>query len=170
MPRPELTLVIPIYNEEEVLPQLDVRLKELLKQLAVTTEVLFVNDGSKDKSLDILRSLCARESRYRAISFSRNFGHQRAITAGMDKSRGRAVVVMDADLQAPPEVILQMVEKWKQGYDVVYGRRRSRVGESWFKLVTAKWFYRLFAALIPIEVPLDTGDFRLMSRRVVQTL
>jgi glycosyltransferase involved in cell wall biosynthesis len=170
--RPELSLVIPIYNEEEVLPQLDVRLKELLKTLAAdsTAEVVFVNDGSKDRSMELLRRMCQHELRYRVISFSRNFGHQRAITAGMEKSRGRAVVVMDADLQDPPEVILQMVAKWREGYDVVYGRRRSREGESAFKLLTAKMFYRVFAALIPIEVPLDTGDFRLMSRRVVRTM
>lgn len=170
MPRPELSLVIPIYNEAEVLPQLDVRLKELLEKLAIDTEVVFVNDGSRDGSLEILRRMASHELRYKVISFSRNFGHQRAITAGMDKSRGRAVVVMDADLQDPPEVILEMVEKWRQGYDVVYGRRRSRAGESWFKLITAKIFYRVFAAMIPIEVPLDTGDFRLMSRRVVTTM
>jgi len=171
MPRPELSLVIPIYNEEEVLPQLHERLQELLVELRdVTTEVVFVNDGSKDKSFEILRRLAGHEPRYRVVGFSRNFGHQRAITAGMDKSRGRAVVVMDADLQDPPEVILEMVAKWRDGFDVVYGRRRSREGESWFKLLTAKWFYRVFAAMIPIEVPLDTGDFRLMSRRVVSTL
>ncbi|MBX3228457.1 MAG: glycosyltransferase [Labilithrix sp.] len=171
MSRPELSLVIPIYNEEEVLPQLDVRLKELLGKLdGLTTEVVFVNDGSKDASMDILRRMAGHEPRYKVLGFSRNFGHQRAITAGMDKARGRAIVVMDADLQDPPEVILEMVAKWKQGFDVVYGRRRSRVGESWFKLFTAKWFYRVFAALIPIEVPLDAGDFRLMSRRVVRTL
>jgi dolichol-phosphate mannosyltransferase len=168
--RPELSLVIPIYNEEEVLPQLDVRLKELLAKLAIDTEVVFVNDGSKDKSIDILRRIASHEPRYRVLGFSRNFGHQRAITAGMEKSRGRAVVVMDADLQDPPEVILEMVAKWREGYDVVYGRRRSREGESAFKLITAKVFYRVFAALIPIEVPLDTGDFRLMSRRVVMTM
>lgn len=168
--RPELSLVIPIYNEEEVLPQLDLRLKELLTKLAVDAEVVFVNDGSKDKSIEILRRMASHELRYKVLSFSRNFGHQRAITAGMEKSRGRAVVVMDADLQDPPEVILEMVERWKQGFDVVYGRRRSREGESFFKLFTAKIFYRVFAALIPIEVPLDTGDFRLMSRRVVTTM
>lgn len=170
MPRPELSLVIPIYNEEEVLPKLAARLAELLKTLAIDTEVVFVDDGSKDKSLALLRGLAEKEPRYRVVSFARNFGHQRAITCGMDMTRGKAVVVMDADLQDPPEVILEMVAKWRDGYDVVYGRRRSREGESAFKLLTAKVFYRLFAAMIPIEVPLDTGDFRLMSRRVVQTL
>jgi dolichol-phosphate mannosyltransferase len=170
MARPELSLIIPIYNEEEVLPQLESRLQELLKTLAVDTEVVFVNDGSKDDSIDILRQMAEREPRYRVVGFARNFGHQRAITAGMDVARGKAVVVMDADLQDPPEVIVEMMVKWREGFDVVYGRRRSREGESWFKLITAKMFYRLFAAMIPIEVPLDTGDFRLMSRRVVLAL
>jgi polyisoprenyl-phosphate glycosyltransferase len=167
MPRPEVSLVIPIYNEEEVLPRLDERLALLLDKLGVDCEVVFVDDGSKDRSLEILRAMIAREPRYRAVSFARNFGHQRAITCGMDATRGKSVVVMDADLQDPPEVILDMLAKWREGYDVVYGRRRSREGETWFKLFSAKIFYRLFAAMIPIEVPLDTGDFRLMSRRVV---
>jgi len=167
VPRPELSLVIPIYNEEEVLPQLDARVKELLVTLDLTCEVVFVDDGSKDRSIELLRGMAGGEPRYRVIRFARNFGHQRAITAGIDTSRGRAVVILDADLQDPPEVILEMVAKWREGFDVVYGRRRSRAGESWFKLVTAKLFYRLFALMIPIEVPLDAGDFRLMSRRVV---
>lgn len=170
MPRPELSLVIPIYNEEEVLPHLEARLAGLLTTLALDCEVVFVDDGSKDESLRLLREMAGREPRYRVASFSRNFGHQRAITCGMDLARGKAVVVMDADLQDPPEVIQEMVAKWREGYDVVYGRRRSRAGETTFKLLTAKIFYRLFAAMIPIEVPLDAGDFRLMSRRVVQTL
>jgi dolichol-phosphate mannosyltransferase len=167
MPRPEVSLVIPIYNEEEVLPRLDERLGPLLDTLGVSCEVVFVDDGSKDDSLEILRTMVAREPRYRVVSFSRNFGHQRAITAGMASSRGKAVVVMDADLQDPPEVIVEMLAKWREGYDVVYGRRRTREGETAFKLFTAKVFYRLFAAMIPIEVPLDAGDFRLMSRRVI---
>ena len=168
MPRPEVSLVIPIFNEEAVLPQLDERVQALLAKLGeLSCEVVFVDDGSKDKSLDLLRMMVDREVRYRVVSFSRNFGHQRAITAGMDAARGKAVVVMDADLQDPPEVILEMVAKWREGFDVVYGRRRTRAGETPFKLFTAKLFYRLFAAMIPIEVPLDTGDFRLMSRRVV---
>lgn len=170
MARPELSLIIPIYNEEEVLPVLDGRVRALLDRLAVDCEVVFVNDGSKDRSIELLRGMADAEPRYRVLGFSRNFGHQRAITAGMDAARGKAVVVMDADLQDPPEVILEMMERWRDGYDVVYGRRRSREGETFFKLVTAKIFYRLFAAMIPIEVPLDTGDFRLISRRVVLTM
>jgi len=170
MARPTLSLVLPIYNEEEVIPELHGRLQAFLEALGTDAEVVFVNDGSKDKSIEQLRALAKKEPRYRVVSFSRNFGHQVAITAGMDYARGKAVVVMDADLQDPPEVVLEMVAKWREGYDVVYGKRRSREGETFFKLLTAKWFYRVFAAMIPIEVPLDTGDFRLMSRKVVLTM
>jgi polyisoprenyl-phosphate glycosyltransferase len=170
MTRPTLTLVLPIYNEEEVIPILHDRLQGFLGTLGVDVEVLFINDGSKDKSLPLLRELGAKDARYRVLSFSRNFGHQSAITAGVDYARGKAVVVMDADLQDPPEVVVQMLARWREGYDVVYGQRRSREGETWFKLVTAKYFYRVFRAMIPIDVPLDAGDFRLMSRQVVVTL
>jgi polyisoprenyl-phosphate glycosyltransferase len=169
-PRPTITLVLPIYNEEAVIPELHGRLREFLVTLALDAEVVFVNDGSRDRSMELLCALAAGEPRYRIVSFARNFGHQAAITAGVDYARGKAVVVMDADLQDPPEVVLEMVAKWREGFDVVYGRRRGREGETWFKLLTARWFYRLFAAMIPIEVPLDTGDFRLMSRRVILAL
>jgi dolichol-phosphate mannosyltransferase len=168
--RPTLSLVLPIYNEEEVIPELHRQLQEFLVKLALPAEVVFVNDGSRDKSMELLRGIATDEPRYRVVSFARNFGHQRAITAGIDFARGKAVVVMDADLQDPPEVVLEMVAKWREGFDVVYGRRRKRAGETWFKLLTARLFYRLFAAMIPIRVPLDTGDFRLMSRRVVVAL
>src|SRR3954467_14960914 len=170
MRRPVLSLVLPIFNEESVIPELHARLQEFLRQLGLRAEVIFVDDGSHDRSLEMLRALAAAEPRYRILSFARNFGHQAAITAGLDHARGEAVVVMDADLQDPPEVVLEMVAKWREGFDVVYGRRRTRAGETRLKLLTAKWFYRLFAAMIPIEVPLDTGDFRLMSRRVVNVL
>lgn len=168
--RPELSLIIPIFNEEAVLDELHARLSDLLDKLALPTEVVFVDDGSKDASLSMLKRLASAEPRYKVLSFSRNFGHQRAITAGMDLCRGQAAVVMDADLQDPPEVILEMVAKWREGYDVVYGKRRSRAGEGVFKLLTAKLFYRAFASMIPIKVPLDTGDFRLMSRRVLDAM
>jgi dolichol-phosphate mannosyltransferase len=168
--RPTLSLVLPIYNEEEVIPELHKRLQEFLTKLALPAEVVFVNDGSRDRSMELLRGIAGEEPRYRVVSFARNFGHQRAITAGVDFARGKAVVVMDADLQDPPEVVLEMVAKWREGFDVVYGRRRKRAGETWFKLLTARAFYRVFAAMIPIQVPLDTGDFRLMSRRVVVVL
>ncbi len=170
MARPTLSLVLPIYNEEEVIPQLHERLQEFLAKLGLPAEVVFVNDGSKDRSMELLRTIAKGEPRYRILSFARNFGHQTAITAGIDYARGAAVVVMDADLQDPPEVVLEMVAKWREGYDVVYGKRGKREGETWFKLLTARWFYRIFAAMIPIQVPLDTGDFRLMSRRVVVAL
>ncbi len=170
MQRPTLSLVLPIYNEEEVIAELHARLQDFLSKLGLDCEVLFINDGSKDRSLPLLREIARGEPRYRVLSFSRNFGHQAAISAGVDWARGRAVVVMDADLQDPPEVVLEMVARWREGFDVVYGKRRSREGETFFKLLTARWFYRIFAAMIPIEVPLDTGDFRLMSRRVVVAL
>ncbi len=170
MPRPAVSLVLPIYNEEPVIPELSKRLTELLARLDVETEVVFVNDGSRDRSFEMLRELAHSIPQYRVLSFSRNFGHQAAITAGVDYATGEAVVVMDADLQDPPEVVLEMIERWKEGFDVVYAKRRSRQGESFFKLITAKIFYRVFAAMVPIEVPLDTGDFRLMSRRVVREL
>ena len=170
MPRPTLSLVLPIYNEEAVIPELHSRLQDFLAKLAMDAEVVFVNDGSRDRSMELLRGIATGEPRYRILSFARNFGHQTAITAGIDYARGEAVVVMDADLQDPPEVVLAMVDKWREGFDVVYGKRRSREGETYFKLVTAAAFYRVFAAMIPIEVPLDTGDFRLMSRRVVIAL
>jgi dolichol-phosphate mannosyltransferase len=167
---PVLSLVLPIFNEEAVIPELHARLQQFLPRLSVETEVVFVDHGSQDRSLELLRGIAQSESRYRVLSFARNFGHQAAITAGLDHAQGEAIVVMDADLQDPPEVVLEMVAKWREGFDVVYGRRRSRQGETRLKLFTAKWFYRIFAAMIPIEVPLDTGDFRLMSRRIVTVL
>jgi polyisoprenyl-phosphate glycosyltransferase len=170
MPRPAVSFVLPIYNEEPVIAELSKRLSALLTRLDVETEVVFVNDGSRDRSFELLQALAAQIPNYRVLSFSRNFGHQAVITAGVDYAQGEAVVVMDADLQDPPEVVLEMVEKWKDGFDVVYAKRRSREGESFFKLASAKIFYRVFAAMVPIDVPLDTGDFRLMSRRVVREL
>ena len=170
MARPTLSLVLPVFNEAEVIPELHEALQKFLTELATETEVIFVDDGSKDATFALLKDLVAKDARYRILSFSRNFGHQAAITAGVDHARGEAVVVMDADLQDPPSVVLEMMKMWREGFDVVYAKRRSRAGETIFKKITAKIFYRMFAAMIPIEVPLDTGDFRLMSRRVVLTL
>lgn len=170
MSRPELSLVLPIYNEEPVIPELDRRLKEFLGKLDVTWEVVFVNDGSKDKSLPLLRRMAAGEARYRVVSFARNFGHQIAITAGVDYARGAAVVVMDADLQDPPEVVADMLAKWREGYDVVFGVREKRLDESIFKRLTAAMFYRTLRAMVGVDIPLDAGDFRLMSRRVIVAL
>ncbi|HVH47829.1 MAG TPA: glycosyltransferase [Labilithrix sp.] len=170
MPRPELSLVIPIRDEEDTLPQLDVRVQQLLALLPTDTEVVFVDDGSTDGSIEVLRRLTARESRYRVISLSRPFGYEHAVAAGMEKSRGRAVIFTDSDLHDASEVVPEMIAKWREGYDVVYGRRRPRIGESTFNLLAAKLFERVFAAITPIDVPRDTGEFRLLSRRVVTTM
>lgn len=170
MARPTLTLVIPCFNEQEVVPELDRRLRALFDTLGETWEVVFIDDGSKDKTLPMLEELAKQEPRYKALSFSRNFGHQLAITAGVDHARGEAVVVMDADLQDPPEVVRDMIAKWREGYDVVYGVRTKREGESLFKRATAAMFYRTMRAMVGMDIPLDTGDFRLMSRRVVLAL
>lgn len=168
--QPTLSLVIPIFNEEETIPELQSRLATFLPSLGESWEVVFVNDGSADRSGEMLREMASRESRYKVISFGRNFGHQVAITAGIDFAEGQAVVVMDADLQDPPEVVAQMMEKWREGYDVVYGVRSKRLGETFFKKITAKIFYRVLRMMLGFEIPVDTGDFRLMSRSVVLTL
>ena len=173
MNRPELSLVIPIFNEEAIIAELERRLLGILADIPTVGdawEVVLVNDGSRDASLDLLRGVATRDARFKVLSFSRNFGHQMAITAGVDRASGQAVIVMDADLQDPPEVIAEMVSKWRDGFDVVYGVRRSRAGETLFKKVTAKLFYRLLRAMLGIEIPVDAGDFRLMSRPVVLAL
>jgi len=167
---PHLSLVIPIFNEEDTIPELDRRLQEFLAQLNVSWEVVFVNDGSKDRSFAMLRDLAAREPRYKILSFARNFGHQIAISAGLDIADGDAVVVMDADLQDPPEVVGEMLARFHEGYDVVYGVRTKRHGETIFKKITAAVYYRILRRLLGFEVPLDAGDFRLMARKVVVAL
>jgi glycosyltransferase involved in cell wall biosynthesis len=172
--RPTLSVVIPVFNEEAMIPELDRRLGAFLADLPEvggSWEVVFVDDGSKDRSLDMLKEMAAREPRYKVVSFARNFGHQVAITAGIDRAEGDAVVVMDADLQDPPEVVRAMIARWREGYDVVYGVRSKREGETWFKRGTAAAFYRLLAAMQGgVAIPADAGDFRLMSRQVVLTL
>jgi dolichol-phosphate mannosyltransferase len=174
MSRPVLSFVIPLFNEELIVPELDRRLQEFFRELGAGVgdawEVVFVNDGSKDQTLPLLKDLAAREPRYRVLSFSRNFGHQVAITAGVDRAEGEAVVVMDADLQDPPEVVRRMIDRWREGYDVVYGVRESREGETVFKRFTAAMFYRGLRALLGVSIPVDAGDFRLMSRPVVLAL
>ncbi|MBN2194626.1 MAG: glycosyltransferase family 2 protein [Polyangiaceae bacterium] len=169
-PRPALSLVIPIFNEEETIPELARRLEAFLATVGETWEVVFVDDGSKDRSLDLLRGLTAREHRFKLVGLARNFGHQIAITAGLDVADGDAVVVMDADLQDPPEVVTEMLARFREGYDVVFAIRSKRHGETVFKRVTAGVFYRLFNMMLGFEVPNDAGDFRLMSRKVVLTL
>lgn len=173
MPRPKLSLVIPVFNEEETLPELDRRLRGLLGQLpeiGEAWEVVFVEDGSTDRTRVLLAEIAKHEPRYKAIVFSRNFGHQAAITAGVDRAEGDAVVVMDADLQDPPEVIAAMLERFRGGFDVVYAVRRRRRGETIFKRFTAALFYRLMRMTTGVVIPVDVGDFRLMSRPVVLTL
>jgi polyisoprenyl-phosphate glycosyltransferase len=174
-PGPVLSLVLPIFNEEAIIPELDRRLRlffdDIGEPVGQSWEVIFVNDGSRDRSLELLKEMAAREPRYKVLSFARNFGHQMAITAGLDRAEGAAVVVMDADLQDPPEVVKAMVGKWREGFDVVYGVRSQRHGETWFKRLTAAGFYRLLRAMLGgVSIPLDAGDFRLMSRPVVLTL
>jgi len=166
-----VSIVIPCYNEEEVIGQTLEQLFALdAAALVGKLEFVFVNDGSSDRTLEILRAAAQRDSRVRVVSFSRNFGHQIAVTAGIDASTGDAVALIDADLQDPPEVLLEMIAKWIEGYDVVYGVRRNREGESQFKIGTARSFYRLLNRLSEVPIPLDTGDFRLMDRKVVEAL
>jgi len=163
-----VSVVVPCYNEEEVIETTHDRLCGVLEEENVEFEIIYVDDGSKDRTLDLLRNLHEGEGRVQVVSLSRNYGHQIAITAGTDYAQGDAVVVIDADLQDPPEVIPRMIEKWRDGIDVVYGKRKRREGESAFKLWTAKAFYRFINRISRVDIPLDTGDFRLMDRRAVE--
>lgn len=166
-----LSIIVPCYNEEEVLPETMKQFRELISELSdLDVEIIFVDDGSLDRTRDILKKYALEESNTKFIGFSRNFGHQIAVAAGIDAAAGDAVVLIDADLQDPPAVIHEMIAKWREGYDVVYGTRIERPGESIFKLATARLFYRLLNHLSDIAIPLDTGDFRLMSRKVVDIL
>ncbi|WP_377701202.1 glycosyltransferase [Pseudoduganella sp. UC29_71] len=166
-----LSVVIPCYNEEEVIGETVARLKAFCADLIdLDVELICVDDGSRDATRALLKDVAADDSRFKIIGFARNFGHQIAVTAGIDAARGDAVVLIDADLQDPPEVIYQMIAKWREGYDVVYGTRTERQGESAFKLATARAFYRVLNKLSDTPIPVDTGDFRLMSRAVVDTL
>jgi polyisoprenyl-phosphate glycosyltransferase len=162
-----ISIVIPIWNEEAVIPELYRRITDIMANVEESWEVVCVNDGSTDRSLELLLDLHRQDPRVKIIELSRNYGHQTAITAGADFADGDAVIVMDADLQDPPEVVLRMIEKWRAGYGVVYAVRKSREGETRFKLWTASVFYRLLQRITDINIPLDTGDFRLMDRRVV---
>jgi polyisoprenyl-phosphate glycosyltransferase len=167
---PEFSIVIPVYNEAEVLLLLYERLTEVMVRLGVPYEVIFVNDGSTDASLMLLREMRAQDDHVKFVSLSRNFGHQAALTAGLDHSSGNAVVVMDADLQDPPEVIPELIAKWREGFEVVVAVRESRTGETAFKRGTALLFYRLLQKLTSTEVYLDAADFRLVSRKAVNAL
>ncbi len=164
------SIVVPLYNEELVIEETHKRLSQVMLSTGEEYEIIFVNDGSRDKTCELAKQIMQNDSHICLINFSRNFGHQTAITAGMDNARGQAIVVIDADLQDPPEVILDMIEKWKEGYDVVYGRRSVREGETAFKKVTAKVFYRVLSSLTSIDIPTDTGDFRLIDRKVCDAM
>lgn len=166
-----ISAVVPCYNEEAVIRETHERLSATLGQLSgFDYELIYVDDGSRDETLRLLHELQAGDKRARVVALSRNFGHQIAVTAGLEHAAGDAVVVIDADLQDPPEVILEMVARWQDGYDVVYGVRTDREGETQFKLWTAKLFYRLINQLSKVQIPLDVGDFRLMNRRVVEAM
>jgi glycosyltransferase involved in cell wall biosynthesis len=164
------SIVAPIYNEKENLPELYRRVKEVMDSTGETWEFVLVDDGSTDGSTEAICALAKEDKRLRPVIFARNFGHQIAITAGWDYARGAAVIIIDADLQDPPELILEMAKKWKEGYEVVYAVRAEREGESWFKLWTASLFYRIIYRITDVKIPLDTGDFRLMDRQVVDVL
>lgn len=166
----ELSIIIPIYNEEPNIGPLYERLTRVVKGITVSYELVFVNDGSRDRSMQLIRSLSEKDTAVRFINFSRNFGHQIAVTAGLDACKGQHIVIIDADLQDPPELIREMREKMKEGFEVVYARRRKRVGESFMKRYTAKLFYRILAKLTSVDIPLDTGDFRIMDRKIVDVL
>lgn len=167
----KISIVIPAYNEEEVLNKLIERLAILINNTPkYEFEVIFVNDGSQDKTLEILEEIAQKEKRLKILSFSRNFGHQASVTAGIKYVTGDAVVIIDADLQDPPELIPQMIELWEQGNEVIYGKRKKRKGESVFKLLSAKMFYKTLNALSDVEIPKDTGDFRLVDRKVIDVI
>jgi dolichol-phosphate mannosyltransferase len=164
------SIIAPIFNEKDNIPELHRRVSEVMKSTGKPWELVLVDDGSTDGSTDMIHELAKRDKHIRPVIFARNFGHQIAITAGWDYARGDAVVVIDADLQDPPELILEMAKKWQEGYEVVYAVRAEREGESWFKLWTASLFYRLIYRITDVKIPLDTGDFRLMDRKVVNVL
>lgn len=164
------SVIIPAYNEEEVISESYRRLTDVMKNCGGEYELIFVNDGSRDKTADILKVIASDDNHVKVLDFSRNFGHQVAISAGLDYATGDAVAVIDADLQDPPEVILQMIEKWREGFDVIYGKRVKRKGETFFKKITAKIFYRFMRCMTDVDIPVDTGDFRLMDKKVCDVM
>ena len=167
----KISVVVPMYYEEEVAKECYTRLKDVLEKIEnYNYEIIFVNDGSKDKTLEILKKIAKENKNVKIISFSRNFGHQCAVTAGLRYVTGDAIVIIDADLQDPPELIPEMIKLWEEGNEVIYGKRKSREGESRFKLLTASMFYKTLNALSDVEIPKDTGDFRLVDRKVVEVI
>lgn len=165
---PEYSFIVPVYNEQETLHTLYERLLSVMEQLDGSAEVIFVDDGSEDDSFDRMIEISLRDPRFKVLQLSRNFGHQTAITAGLDFAAGNAVVVMDSDLQDPPEIVLTMAQRWREGFDVVYAIRRERIGENRFKRFTAARFYRLLRRLTDVEIPVDVGDFRLVDRKALE--
>jgi glycosyltransferase involved in cell wall biosynthesis len=165
-----LSIVVPAFNEQEVLPAFHERLTKVLDSLPIESEVLYINDGSSDGTLEVMKILRAHDERVAILDLSRNFGKEIAMTAGLDHARGNAVVVIDADLQDPPEVIPELVKRWQEGWDVVYAQRIERRGETLLKKLTAYWFYRLMQRVGRVRIPENVGDFRLLSRRSVDAL
>lgn len=166
----KLSVVIPIFNEEPNIELLYLRLRKVLESIPYAWDLIFVNDGSRDNSGKIVKELRIKDRRIKYIEFSRNFGHQVAVTAGVNHASGDMIVIIDADLQDPPELIVEMVKKWEEGYEVVYAKRKKRKGETWFKLWTARLFYRLLRKITNFDIPLDTGDFRLIDKKVAENL
>ncbi|WP_369901618.1 glycosyltransferase family 2 protein [Bacillus manliponensis] len=161
-----ISIVVPMYFEEEVAQECYNRLKSVMLEHNINYEFVFVNDGSTDQTMAILKNISTEDPRAKIVNFARNFGHQTAVTAGIDVAKGDAIVIIDADLQDPPEVIPELIAKWEEGYEVVYAKRKQRKGETWFKLVTARYFYRFLNYMSDIDIPKDTGDFRLIDRSV----
>lgn len=170
MAKPRISIVAPVFNELESLQEFYRRVRKSLETTEESWELILVDDGSTDGSGALLSELAGQDNHVRPVIFARNFGHQLAVTAGLDYARGSAVIIMDADLQDPPEVIPDMLEKWREGYEVVFAIREEREGESWFKLATASLFYRLIYRITDVDIPMDTGDFRLLDRKVVDVL
>ncbi len=168
--QPTFTIIAPVFNELENLPILLQRVSEVMDTTGEPWELVLVDDGSRDGSTDVIRKMAKEDERVRPVIFARNFGHQIAVTAGLDYSRGKAVIIIDADLQDPPEVILEMIARWREGNEVVYAVRSEREGETWFKKTTASLFYRIIFKITDVKIPLDTGDFRLMDRKVVNVM
>lgn len=163
-----ISIIVPMYFEEEVAQECYNRLTKVMQESQLNYELIFVNDGSTDKTLPILKEIALKDEHAKVISFSRNFGHQNAVTAGIFAATGDALVIIDADLQDPPELIPDLVAKWQEGYEVVYAKRKQRKGETWFKLLTAKCFYKFLHSMSEVEIPKDTGDFRLIDRKVAE--